>query len=46
MFLLVPAYPDSPGSKAVKQLCVIFYIVYFTKLSISQFIVICQFAGL
>ena len=22
MFLLVPAYPGSPGQKAVKQLCV------------------------
>jgi len=22
MFLLVPAYPGSPGSKAVKRLCV------------------------
>ena len=22
MFLLVPAYPDSPGQKAIKRLCV------------------------
>ena len=27
MFLLVPAYPGSPGQKAVKRLCVCVYIV-------------------
>ena len=36
MFLLVPAYPGSPGSKAVKQLCVVTvhvcrrWLVFFT----------------
>ena len=31
MFLLVPAYPGSPGQKAVKRLC-----VYFRLFTLSQ----------
>jgi len=27
VFLLVPAYPGSPGSKAVKQLCVCYLVL-------------------
>ena len=28
MFLLVPAYPGSPGQKAIKQLCVCVCVCY------------------
>jgi len=33
MFLLVPAYPDSPGQKAVKRLCVCVCVCFICVIS-------------
>jgi len=35
VFLLVPAYPGSPGSKAVKQLCVCVCVCVCVSVSVS-----------
>ena len=40
MFLLVPAYPGSPGQKAVKRLCV---CVYCGQLMQCNWITCCMF---
>ena len=32
MFLLVPAYPGSPGQKSVKRLCVCVLLVFYSRL--------------
>jgi len=40
MFLLVPAYPGSPGQKAVKQLCVC--VCYGKTFRVTQLIIFGQ----
>jgi len=40
MFLLVPAYPGSPGQKAVKRLCVCVCVTHSVD-PIKSFVTVC-----
>ena len=47
MFLLVPAYPGSPGQKAVKQLCACVCVCMFYRfVSLSVCLFVCLPLGL